>query len=190
MTRTSAESAGDADREATGADQEATASATPAHPRLREWFDTRFRSATAIYGLIVFAALLTIASDEEPNAWEVLETAAVTLVVFFIAHAFAHTLTDHGEHGLRAATWHALQHASGMLYAALPAAAVMAYCAARGVDGEDAWFFAMCVTIVVLGVLGYLAYAQRGAHPVLRMLGAFGTAVLGALIVLLEYIVH
>jgi hypothetical protein len=162
----------------------------PARTGAGRWFDARFRSPAAIYGLIVFAAFLSIASDHAESAWDMLDTSIGSLVVFFIAHVFAHTLTDHGEQGLGAATRTSLRHAAGMLYAALPATLVLVVCGMVGTDASDAYEWSMWVTVVVLAVLGYLAYSRRGANLPVRVLGALGTAALGFFIVLLEYAIH
>lgn len=172
------------------AGEPAVPGAEPRPGRIASWLDARFRSPAAIYGLIVFTALVAIESDDAHDAWDMLDTAAWTLVVFFIAHVFAHTLTDHGEHGLRRAVRDAVGHASGMLYAAIPGAIVLVVCAVQQVPVDDAYEATMWVTTAVLAVLGYLAYSRRGAHPVIRVLGAVGTAALGGFIVLLEYAAH
>lgn len=172
----------------------AEADATPEGTRptgaFAAWFDARLRTAAAIYGLIVFAAFLAISSDHAEDAWEMLATAATSLVVFFLAHVFAHTLTDHGRHSLRRATVDAVQHAAGMLYAAIPATITLIVCGVQGVSADDTYEAAMWVTIAVLALLGYIAYGRRGAHLVIRLLGALGTAFLGAALVLLEYAIH
>lgn len=163
---------------------------SPLARRVGLWLETRFRTAAAIYGLIVFAAFITIESDHAHDAWDMLDTALWTLLVFYIAHVFAHTLTDHGEHGLGRATLQAMQHAAGMLYAAIPATIVLVVCGMQAVPPDDAYEASMWATVVVLGILGYIAYWRRGAHPVIRLLGAAGTAALGLIIVLLEYAIH
>lgn len=164
---------------------------TPPPPgRVRSWLEARFRTPAAIYGLIVFAAFVTISSDHAEDAWDMLDTSCWTLVVFYIAHVFAHTLTDHGERGLAPAVWHAMQHAAGMLYAAVPAALVLVIAGIEGATAAEAYAATVWATTIVLAVLGYIAYWRRGAHPFIRLLGAAGTAALGLFIVLLEYAVH
>lgn len=154
------------------------------------WLDARFRTPAAIYGLLVFQAFITIDADDGDSVWEVLGTSVTTLVVFFIAHVFANVLTDHGEHGLRKATRRSVQHAVGMLYAAVPASLVMVGGALQGLTMDDVYAETMWVTWVVLAILGYAAYQRRGAHMAIRVLGALATAALGILIVLLEYAIH
>ncbi len=156
----------------------------------RHWVDTRLRTAPAIYGLLVFTAFVSIEFDHATDAWDMLDTAGWTLIVFYIAHVFAHTLTDHGTLSLRAATWQAMTHAAGMLYAALPPAIVLVFSGLDELDAGTAYAATMWTTLIVLAILGYAAYARRGAHPVARIFGAIGTALLGGAIVLLEYAMH
>lgn len=164
--------------------------------RLRRFLDVRFRSPTAIYGLIVFTAFIAIASDgtdEEGrlvSAIEMIGEAVPALLIFYVAHVFAHTLTDHGQLGLAPALRHALHHSSGMLYAALPTIAVLVVGSFTDMPGYDVYEWSMWSAVIVLGVLGYAAYSRRGTHVVVRILGALGTAVLGAIIILLEYVLH
>lgn len=168
---------------------------TPAAPasrgdRVRAWFDVRFRSPAAIYGLIVFAAFVAIADDHAEDAWEVLNTSVATLVVFFIAHVFAHTLTEHGAHGLRSATRRAVRHAAGMLWASVPAILVLVYAGVTRMSVDDASDLCALATFIALAFLGYHAYRRRGAGLLGRLAGAGATATLGIFIVLLEAIFH
>ncbi len=168
----------------------APAPTTTRWERVKAWFDVRFRSPAAIYGLIVFAAFVTIADDHATDAWEVLNTSFSTLVVFFIAHVFAHTLTEHGRRGLRGATRSAVRHAAGMLWASLPAILVLGYAGATGMSVDDATDWCAVATFVVLAMLGYHAFRHRGARLIGRIAGAAATATLGLLIVILEAAFH
>ena len=49
---------------------------------------------------------------------------------------------------------------------------------------------ALLLVMVVLGVLGYSAYAQRGAAVWVRIVGAIGTALFGFVVFVLNYAVH
>ncbi len=158
--------------------------------RLRRFLRSRFGSPAAVYGLIVFSAMVAGVSDEHADTAEVLGLSVFSLVIFFIAHVFAHTLSDHGDLGLRAATWEAIHQSSGMLYAALPSIFVLSLDALDGVSSEDAVSGALFVAVLMLGILGYSAYARRGAPRLLRIIGAIGTAFLGLIIVILDYAVH
>lgn len=168
----------------------AAPAAPDAHPRWHAWFDARFRSPAAIYGLIVFSALLMIGSDHEDDTVEVVLVALATLVVFFIAHVFAHTLADHGTRRLGPAIRYALTHSAGMLWAAIPPSLAMLIAGAQGMTAGDAADYAVWATMFVLAFLGYVAYSRTGAHWSLRILGAIGTALLGAFVAILEYAFH
>lgn len=168
-----------------------SASDTAPRPRgFAGWLDVRFRSPAAIYGTIVFAAFLAINSDHSEDAMDLLDNAILSLIVFFLAHVFAHTLTDHGEHGFRGAFARAVAHSAGMLYAAIPPTLVLVIGQYTDASVEDLYDLTVWVTIGVLAVLGYVAYWRRGSHLVVRILGAVGTGFLGFLLVVLEYAVH
>ncbi len=57
-------------------------------------------------------------------------------------------------------------------------------------SGYDAYWLSMLVAVLMLGILGYASYTRRGSSHVIRVLGAVGTGLLGALIILLEYALH
>ncbi|MCX6501010.1 MAG: hypothetical protein NT132_01085 [Microbacterium sp.] len=168
-----------------------TSAASPA-PRQRwhDWFDVRFRTPAAIYGLIVYTALLMITSDHDDDVASTVWGSLVTLAVFFIAHVFAQTLSDHGRHPLGTATRYALTHSSGMLYAAVPPTAAMVIAGLCGQDAEDASGWALIVSTVVLGFLGWIAYSRTGAPRWARVVGALATALLGGFVAILEYAFH
>jgi hypothetical protein len=157
--------------------------------RWHRWFDNRFRTPVAVYGLIVYSALILVASDHG-SATDLLMTAVSTLIVFYFAHVFAHTLADHGKHPLGLATRHAFRDSLGMLYAALPTTVAMFIANAISGDVEDVADAGMWTSVAMLFILGLSAYTRTHAPIWLRLLGAFGTAMLGLLVVLLEYILH
>ncbi|MBU4464908.1 MAG: hypothetical protein KKH75_03565 [Actinobacteria bacterium] len=154
------------------------------------WLRARFASPSAVYGLILYSALIMGVSDHHTDSWEVLLVSGVSLLIFFVAHVFAHTLSDHGEKGYRASVAGAVHHSSGMLYAALPSTAVLVVGGATGMPADDSVELALLLAVLTLGVLGYSAYAQRGSSRRVRVVGAIGTALLGALVMLLNYAVH
>ncbi|WP_396641760.1 hypothetical protein [Microbacterium sp.] len=154
------------------------------------WLRRVFGGPSAVYGLILYSALIAGVSDESTDALEVLFVSLFSLIIFFIAHVFAHTLSDHGEKGLRDALRGGLAHSAGMLYAAIPSTLVLIVGATTRMDAEDAVSIALLIANIELGVLGYSAYAQRGAPRIVRVLGAVGTAILGFAITVLNYAVH
>jgi drug/metabolite transporter (DMT)-like permease len=167
-----------------------TAETRTAWDGFKAWLDVRFRSPAAIYGLIVYASFITIADDHADSPWELLGASVFPLLVFYIAHVFAHTLTEHGTHGLRHSTREAMRHAAGMLYASLPAALCLVWGGISNASVDDASDWTALATTIVLAVLGYNAYRRRGSRLVVRLVGALSTAVLGVFIIVLETLVH
>lgn len=168
----------------------APAAPTSTWRRILAWFGVRFRSPAAIYGLIVFTAFVTIAEDHAESIEDMLATSVASLVVFFIAHVFAHTLTEHSEHGLRAATRNAVRHGAGMLYASVPSILVLVIADLSGATISDAVDYCLLAAFTVLAILGYHAFQSRRARWVTRIVGAIATAMLGIFIVILEYGFH
>lgn len=158
--------------------------------RFRGWLHRVFGGPSAVYGLILYAALIAGVSDESTDSLEVLIVSFISLIIFFIAHVFAHTLSDHGEHGFWNALEGGVRESVGMLYAAIPSTLVLILGATTRMDADDSVGLALLVGTVVLGVLGYSAYARRGAGPLVRIVGAVGTAILGFAIMILNYAVH
>lgn len=158
--------------------------------RWHEWFDTRFRTPAAIYGLIVYSSLLMITSDHYSDVTETIQASLSTLIVFFIAHVFAYTLADHGKHPFGRALRFALTHSAGMLYAAILPTIAMGIAGAQGLDASDSTDYAVYATMLVLGFLGYVAFMRTGRPQWVRILGAISLALLGAFVAILEYAFH
>lgn len=157
---------------------------------LHRWFRDRFGNPSAVYGLIVFSTLMAGVSDQYSETWQVLAESVASLLIFFIAHVFAHTLAEHGELPLGAAIGSAVRHSAGMLYSAVPSVTVLLTGMLEGADPEWLVSLALLVAMLVLFILGYSAYAERGARRTMRWIGAFGTAALGFVIFLLDLATH
>jgi hypothetical protein len=115
--------------------------------------------------------------------------AGVTLIVFWLAHVYAHTIAGHGAaKSVRAALAHALETSSGMLIAAIPSTVVLLL----GVAGllPDAADWSLVLAVVVLGVLGWQSFAERGSGVGGRVVGAVVSALLGLALMILKVIVH
>jgi hypothetical protein len=159
--------------------------------RFRQWVRDHFVTADAVYGLILYSALIAGVSDDHSAALEVLIFAAASLVIFWGAHVFAGTVAGHGaDTGLGSAIGRALGHSSGMLYAAILPSVVLLLGVLRVLSVDDAVSLALLVATVVLGLLGYAAFAERKRPIVIRILGGLGTAFFGLLMIILNIIVH
>lgn len=154
---------------------------------------TRDRLVTpdAVYGLILFSALIGAVDDDNSEALEVLFVSVVSLVVFWGAHVFAGTIAAHGaDTPLGAALRRAIGHSMGMLYAAILPTLVLLLGVFHVMSADDAVGLALVVAMVLLGVLGYSAFAQRRSPVAIRILGALGTALFGAVMIVLNIAVH
>jgi len=165
---------------------------------LRQWMHDRFVTPDAIYGLILYGALLgglSETDDAPADSLEVLLVAVFSLLVFWGAHVFAGTIARHGvtegkEVTLGTATMQSFKHSSGMLYAAILPSLIMLLGVFKVVATDDAVSLALLSAMITLGVLGYKAFAQRGSHLAVRIFGGIGTAFFGLLLIILNEIVH
>lgn len=161
----------------------------------RQWVRDRFVTADAVYGLILYSALIAGVSDDNDSALEVLLISAFSLLVFWGAHVFAGTVATHGVQDgqvvrMGPAMARAIRHSSGMLWASILPSVALLLGVARLVSTDDAVSLALLVATVILGVLGYQAFADRKSPVVGRIFGGIGTALFGLLMILLNIIVH
>ncbi len=151
----------------------------------------RLVTPDAVYGLILFSALIGAVDDENSEALEVLVVSVASLLVFWGAHVFAGTIAAHGaETRLGEAVRRSIGHSMGMLYAAILPTVVLLLGVFHVMTADESVGLALLVATVVLGILGYSAFAQRRSHIAIRILGAIGTALFGAVMIVLIIAVH
>lgn len=157
----------------------------------RQWVREHFVTADAVYGLILYSALIAGVSDENETALEVLLISVASLLIFWAAHVFAGTVAGHNaDNSLGMSLRHAFAHSSGMLYAAILPSLALILGIAHLISTDNSVDLALLIATVVLGVLGYYAFSQRRRHVVIRILGGIGTAFFGLLMIVLNLIVH
>ncbi|CAN5333044.1 hypothetical protein BH09ACT5_BH09ACT5_14020 [soil metagenome] len=145
----------------------------------------------AVYGLILFSALIGAVDDDDSDTLEVLLVSVASLVIFWGAHVFAGTIAAHGaETPLGVALRRAVSHSTGMLYAAVLPSLVLLLGVFHVMSADEAVGVALLVAAVLLGVLGYSAFALRRSKIIVRILGGIGTALFGLLMILLNIVVH
>ena len=159
----------------------------------------RFRRALVtpelIYGTIIVSAVIVVAEGDTTDA-EVFGVALFTMLVFWAAHVFAVAVATHGrrddgqEIGLREAFRAALAHSYGLLYAALIPLTFLILGATGLFEEWTAYYLSLFSGTVILAILGWLAFADRGSNWFVRILGALGTAFFGVLVILLKAIIH
>lgn len=155
-------------------------------------------TADAVYGTILFAAVIAVASDDDhpggaQEPLEVLLAALTTLVVFWVAHVYARAIASHGvrrgeDVPLRVAVRRALIASNGMLLAAVIPTALLVLGALGVLPDADEW--ALWSAVLILATLGYAAFAERGSRLWARLIGAAATAVLGVVIIGLDAALH
>ncbi len=175
----------------------------------------RFVTPEAVYGLVLYAAIVAAASDEAENAtdhdgaalvWNdatitisdaagVLIWVVLSMIVFWGAHVFAHAVAGHGVRDgkpvtVAHATKLAFHRSSGMLYAPiLPTIALLAGALAI-IPDAIAIEATLWISVGVLGVLGFLAFVAKRSSWIVSVLGGLATAVLGLLIILINAVMH
>lgn len=173
-------------------------------------FRDRVVTADAVYGTILFAALVAVSSEDgapedgltldlspaEIDAGEslsVLVIAGVSLLAFFLAHVYARTIAGHGvrsgrEVGVGEALRDALRESSGMLVAAVPSTILLGLGALGILPDAPDW--ALLGALLVLFALGYQALAERRARVWLRLVSGVVSALLGLVVILIDVAVH
>lgn len=166
------------------------------HARPRVW--RHLSTASAIYGLLVYASLIAATSlhvDDDDTVATVLVFSAVTLVVFWVAHLFASTLAFHGDERITAATLRTsfrsgVTESIGVLESAIIPTIPLVLGVLGVLPGRAAVFLSLIVATVVLGLLGFLAFSLRHGRWWVRVLGAIGTALFGVIVIVLEGSLH
>lgn len=154
-----------------------------------------FASEQAIYGVLLVSGMIVVSGRYGASSWHVLTTVVATVVVFWAAHVYAGTVAHHGIDekgvlGLRESLRVSVRESWGLLLSALIPCAVLLLGAMGLVPGIVARWLAMWVGVGVLAVLGYIAFARRGASVGKRLLGAVTTSLFGVLLVVLKAVVH
>jgi hypothetical protein len=164
---------------------------TSSAPESRWWFLVR---PPVIYGTIIVSAVIVAANDSDPDL-DVLALTLLTVVIVWVAHVFSEIVA--GEHAVtnpptpfRLVLRHAMVHAAGILISAV----LPSLCLFLGIVGllpnHTAYLVALGVAVLSLAALGWFVFAHRGNAWPIRLAGAVGTALLGAIVVALNSLVH
>jgi hypothetical protein len=147
-----------------------------------------------IYGTIIVSAVIVAAPDDDPDLDLVLLT-LVTIAIVWVAHVFSEIVA--GEHAITApptpfpvVLLEALKHASGLLLAAVLPVICLLIGSIGGFTQTAAYYASLGVGVLTMGVLGWFVFAHRGNAWPIRLVGALGTALLGAGVVALNGIIH
>ncbi|RZT68398.1 hypothetical protein [Leucobacter luti] len=149
-----------------------------------------------VYGLILVSGLIAASGSAGAPAWKSLLFTGVTVVVFWLAHVYAGAVATHGTATpaggpatVRESISEAMHKSHGLIVSTLPPAAALLL-GALGVIGDvAATWAALWVCVSVLALLGYRAYARKGAVLWVRLAGAVATASFGMVIIAAKAIV-
>jgi hypothetical protein len=163
----------------------------PPRPESRWWFLVR---PPVIYGTVIVSAVIVAAPDDEPDLQLVLLT-LLTVAIVWIAHVFSEIVA--GEHTVTnpptpfaVVLRHAMEHGAGLLIAAVLPILCLLVGSLGGFTQSFAYYAALGVGVLSLAVLGWFVFAHRGNRWPIRLAGAAGTALLGAVVVWLNTVVH
>jgi hypothetical protein len=157
-----------------------------------------FGTEEGVYGVILVAGMIVVTGADNATAWSVFLAVVGTVVVFWMAHVYAGTVSRHGFGNgfgdgttpLRNSFGGALHHSWGLLVSALIPACILLLGVLNAVPDPVAIWSALWTCVAVLAVLGYVAFTRRSSPLWVRLLGALVTAGFGILMILLKAALH
>lgn len=149
------------------------------------------RLSGTVIGTIVAAGVLAVsAADEQPDVLDAGLYCLATVFVFWLAHAWAHSLgrraANDPDHGLVAG----LRHELPVLESVVPPLAALAIASALGDSDENAITIAAWVCVAELGLFGAGIARREGASGLRVASTAAGCAALGLAMIALKAVVH
>lgn len=162
----------------------------------RELVRTTFVTEESVYGVILVSGMIVVAGGPDSNAFAVFWKVVGTVIVFWAAHVYAGTVARHGglddelELGLGEAFRASLRRSLGLLASALIPSFILLLGATRAVPDQVAIWAALWAGVVVLAVLGWIAFSRRRASWWGRIAGSLGTAAFGIAMILMKAFIH
>ncbi len=151
--------------------------------------DTDF--ASAIYGQVLAGSAVVALSRHDEPPMEIVAGVCATMIVFWIAHVYAETISRSvAQDGRVRAVSHLARRQWPMVQAALPAVVALTL-AALGLWSRNAGItIALLLGVVALAGWGTAAGRRSGRPWGRALLGGLGSAVLGLLIIALKVLIH
>ncbi|WEO78790.1 hypothetical protein BJQ94_07105 [Cryobacterium sp. SO2] len=154
-----------------------------------------FVTEASVYGTILVSGMIVVAGGYGATSWQTFLGVIGTVIVFWAAHVYAGALVEYGvkkaeDPSMGTALRLSLRHSLGFLTSAVPPSIVLLLGALRVVPDDVAVWTALWLGVLILGALGYSAFALRGSPWPVRILGSVGTAGLGIAMILLKVGVH
>ena len=156
---------------------------------------TTFATEESVYGVILVSGMIVVAGGHGESSWVVFWTVLITVIVFWAAHVYAGTVARHGLDvdrmiGLREAFRISFRRSLGLLASALIPSFILLLGATRAIPDAYAIWVALWVGVLVLAVLGWIAFSRRGSPWPIRLAGALGTASFGFAMILMKALIH
>ena len=154
-----------------------------------------FVTEESVYGVILVSGMIVVSGTHGASAWNVFWTVVATVIVFWAAHLYAGTVAHHGlDHdrvvGLREAFRGAFRRSLGLLASALPQSFILLLGATKAIPDALALWTALWAGVLVLAVLGFIAFRRRGATLAMQILGSLVTAAFGLAMIVLKAFIH
>lgn len=154
-----------------------------------------FATEEAVYGVILVAGMIVVSGGHGESSWTVFTTVVVTVLVFWAAHLYAGTVAHHGLErdrvtGLHEAFQMALTRSMGLLASALIPSVILLLGATKVIDDQSANWLALWMCVLVLAVLGFIAFTRRGASWPMRIIGSLTTAAFGVIMIVAKALIH
>jgi RsiW-degrading membrane proteinase PrsW (M82 family) len=154
-----------------------------------------FVTEESVYGVLLVSGMIVASGGHGESSWRVFWSVAITVVVFWAAHVYAGTVAHHGlDHdrvvGLKESLGIALLRSRGLLLSATIPLLILLLGATRAIPDNVAIWAALWAGVVVLAVLGFIAFHRRGAPWPVQVLGALVTAGFGIALIVLKAVIH
>jgi hypothetical protein len=167
-------------------------------PRRQPWSEAsirrRFVTPELISGIVLVSVVIAIA-DESDGIFDVFAVTILSVLVIWATSVFAHTVAaqrrrdDKAVINVSIALRIALGESTGYLIAAILPTVFLLIGLLGGRSGEVAYWTALWIQVVLLGVAGWFAFGGRRIAWYWRLCGALATAALGILAILLKILV-
>ncbi|GGE86064.1 hypothetical protein [Mycetocola zhadangensis] len=154
-----------------------------------------FVTEESVYGTLLVSGMIVVSGTYGASSWATFLSVLGTVIVFWVAHVYAGTVAGHAvmegkDIALGTAFKRSLRRSVGFLTSALIPCVLLLIGALRVIPDALAIWLALWVGVVILGALGYRAFALRGSAWTVRILGSLGTATLGIAMILLKALIH
>jgi hypothetical protein len=140
----------------------------------------------------VLVSVVIAVSDDSGRSLNTLGVTIVSMLVLWISQVYIVAIAVQGARaeGEPIRVWESIRFAFGrsvgLLYATIPPLIPLGLGALGVLDVQVAYWSALWMGVLVLAILGWIAFASRRAAWYLRLGGACATAALGLLIILLR----